>query len=166
MWSKPNLGLRGRTLSAETAEMNRNHDDHSSPGEREPAWAEFQQPAVQRLLYKWLSAGLCDLKDSKELHELLNWSDPSHTRLLVTGIKYHTTGCVALWKRVSAPFLVDCLCFCAMKCQSRLCEMTKPLALSLLEDFCTFMIKQPLNPLRCCFNTLLFHRCILGGLPF
>lgn len=46
------------------------------------------------------------------------------------------------------------------------------LAVTLLEDFCTFMIKQPLNPLRRCFTTLLFffshhfHRFLLGGLPF
>lgn len=120
-------------------------------------------------LIKGLSVVLNEYIDSKELHELqtrtMNWSDPSHTRPPATSIKYHTTGCVALWKRVSAPFLVDRLCFCAIKCQSQLCETTK-LALSLLEDFCTFMIKQPLNPLRCCFNTASFHWRILGGLPF
>lgn len=34
----------------------------------------------------------------------VDWSDSSHTRPPVTGLKYHTIGCVALWKRVSNLF--------------------------------------------------------------
>lgn len=94
----------------------------------------------------------------------VDWSDSSHTRPPVTGLKYHTIGCVALWKRVSNLFFrVHCLCFrlCAIKCHGRLFKMTKTIERlcslnALLEHFCTFMIKPPLNPLRCCFTTLLF----------
>lgn len=61
---------------------------------------------------------------------------------------HHTVGCVALWKSVFVSFSGFTAFFfrlCAMRCRGRLWDYWTVGTLC-SQDFCTFMIKQPLNP--------------------